>query len=113
SFDTEFPEAVKPDWEKKRENFEVDFELNKADHTALFNNKGRRVMLKQEMALKLLPGPVVEKLQREYANYRIGDIDKIEKEGNIYFQVTLEGKFLEKEEIFTEDGQPANEKYWD
>src|SRR5690606_21201669 len=103
SFDTEFPEAVETDWEKKREDFEVDFEVNKADYSALFTKTGEMVMVKQEVELKSLPGPVNEVLQKEYAGYRIEEAEKIDMEGIIYFQIELEGKFLEKKEVFTED----------
>src|SRR5690606_39733759 len=113
SFATEFPEAVAPAWEREQEGFEVEFSLDRAEYSALFNKKGKMVMLKKEVGVTSLPPPVLEKIQTEYSHYSIGDITIIEKDGNAYFQVALEGKFTEKKEVFTHDGHRAGDKYWD
>lgn len=114
SFTKEYPQAVDVEWEKHKNNFEVDFEVGNADYTALYSADGKVIMEKQDIAVDALPVAVANKLKESYADLKVDDVDKLEKDGNTYYQVDLEGGITDKNEIFSEDGAIVeNVKYWD
>lgn len=114
SFAQEYPEAVDVEWEKHKENFEVDFEVENVDYSALYSNDGKVLMKKQEIPVDALPATITNKLKETYADLKAEDAEKIEKDGKTYYQVDLEGGMTDKNEIFSEAGEIAkNVEYWD
>lgn len=114
SFTKEYPEALEVEWEKHDENFEVEFEVKNEDYTILYSPSGQELMEKQEISVDALPATITNELKESYADSEIEDAEKIEKEGNTYYQVELEGDTTDKSEVFSEDGSVAtNVEYWD
>src|SRR5690606_39303824 len=49
AFTQEYTNPTDVDWEKKRKNFEVDFEVDGVDHKALYTAEGRLLMTKRDL----------------------------------------------------------------
>ena len=114
AFGAEFPEAVDIEWEKMKENFKVDFEVNHTDYAVLFSKSGTLLILKQEIRNEALPVAVKETIQKKYSGYHIEEVDKVEREGKSFYQVELEGRFFDKKIALGPDGQETTKiDYWD
>lgn len=114
TFGKEFPETVEVEWEKKPDSFEVVFEVENVEYSALFDKSGRMLMHKKVIALEALPAAVKEKLRTYFTNNQIEEIGIVEKEGVKYFQIEIEGKVREQKVVYTADGQLTEKiPYWD
>ena len=114
SFRTEFPDAIEIEWENEKENYEVEFEINNVDYAVCFDKAGSLLMQKQDIAADYLPIAVIKTLRQDFPNYEIDDVEMVKKEDATYYQLELEGKLLDKNEIFSSDGQATTEiNYWE
>jgi hypothetical protein len=114
AFKMEFAEAVDVEWEKKNKEYEADFEIGTIDYTALFDASGKMLVYKQDIEVNELPAEVNATLQKDFADYTLDDADKLVREGETYFQVELEGRLMEKKEVFSPTGELREDiRYWD
>ncbi len=112
-FKTRFSETVDADWEKLNNHYKVEFEIDRKDHAALINEAGVITMIKYDIAVTELPPAIESLLKGQYKNFRLEEIEKIEKGDQIYYQVELDGK-KDEHFVFSAEGQKANEiAYWD
>src|SRR5690606_7382311 len=58
AFEQQYANAVDIDWEKKKDNFEVDFEIANVDYAALYNKQGQLMMTKEDISTRQLPTAV-------------------------------------------------------
>jgi hypothetical protein len=111
-FKTKFSQAVDSEWEKRNDHYEVEFEIERKDHSALINEAGVITMIKYDIAATELPQSIDSLLKEQYKNFRLDEIEKIEKGAQIYYQVELDGK-KDEHLVFSAEGQKANEfAYW-
>lgn len=113
AFEQQYANAVDVEWEKRKDNFEVDFEIDNADYAALYNPEGQLLMAKKDIAETELPTPVAEKIALDYTDHYIDDVETIEVDGRVLYQVELEGTVKDKKMVYTADGQEASYSYWD
>src|SRR5690554_1587952 len=78
SFDKEYANPVDVEWEKKKGNYEADFEVENIDYSAVFNEEGQLLMAKIDIEKEALPATITQKISEEYPDYIIDDADKIE-----------------------------------
>ncbi|HLT08571.1 MAG TPA: PepSY-like domain-containing protein [Cyclobacteriaceae bacterium] len=114
AFEQQYANAVDIDWEKKKDNFEVDFEIANVDYAALYNKQGQLMMTKEDISTSQLPTAVADKIAQDYPDYYIDDADKITVGDRILYQVELEGNVRERKLVYTADGeQDSSFSYWD
>ena len=114
AFTQEYSSPTDVDWEKKRKNFEVEFEVDGIDHKALYNAEGKHLMTKRDLREADLPPAITQKIAADYSGYDIDDVDELIVEGKTYYQVELDGTLRDRKLVFGEDGQEARGvKYWD
>lgn len=114
AFTQEYTNPTDVDWEKKKKNFEVDFEVDGIDHKALYSAEGQLLMTKRDLREADLPPAIVQKITADYGNYDIDDVDELIVEGTTYYQVELDGTLRDRKLVFSEDGQEARKvKFWD
>jgi len=114
AFTQEYTNPTDVDWEKKRKNFEVEFEVEGVDHKALYDAEGQLLMTKRDLREADLPPAITQKITADYGKYEIDDVDALTVDGTTYYQVELDGTLRDRKLVFTEDGQEAREvKYWD
>lgn len=110
----EYANPVDVEWEKKKGNYEADFEIDNVDYSAVFNKEGQLLRVKIDIEEAALPAAITQKVTEEYPDHMIDDADKIETEGKTFYQVELEGTFRDRNVVYTPDGEiEKNFKYWD
>ncbi len=102
-FQQEYPKALDIDWKKEADLYKVDFEIGsrRTDHDVWYNNEGKVVKHKKEIAKRDLPAAVLAKIKADFSGYRISDIKQITEAGKSIY--TLELNKLTKEWKMTFD----------
>jgi len=114
AFDQEYANPLDVEWEKKKDNYEVDFEIEQQDHSALFNKEGQLLMSKQDIREADLPAQIVSNISKDFPDHYIDDVDRIETAGKTLFQIELDGPPKEIKIVYSADGQvEENFKFWD
>lgn len=111
-----YPAAKGVEWEKHGNYYEAELDLNDTtDVTVRIDEAGTVLMQKQEISVQALPASIITVLQDQYKDYRIDDVDRIEKAGTVYYQVELDRKRKpDVKRVFTADGQEEKTlAYWD
>jgi len=110
----EYNNPLDVEWEKKKGNYEADFEIENIDHSAVFNKDGQLLNAKKDIEESALPAAITQKISAEYPDHIIDDADKVETEGKTLYQVELESTFRDRKVVYTTDGEvEKNFKYWD
>jgi len=114
AFTQEYANPTDVEWEKKKKNFEVEFEVDGIDHKALYKADGQLLMAKKDLQEADLPQAVVQKITADYGDYEIDDVDELTVEGTTYYQVELDGTLRDRKVVYGADGQEARKvKFWD
>ena len=90
TFQSKFPNAQDIEWEKAQENFKVEFELDQTEHTALLSPDGLLMKYKYDMLLSELPEAVSQYLESNYETNEIDDVEALNIEESIYYQVEID-----------------------
>jgi len=116
---TQFPNAVDTEWEKKGAVYEADFDTETgADMTVQIDESGKVLMQKQDIQFTDLVAGVQTILQSQYKNFKVDEVEKVERNGAVFYQVELDGKGLksllkDKQLVFSADGrEDANTPFW-
>lgn len=107
AFKQKFPTATKIKWElESKTEYEASFKLNGTEVSANFDNTGKWLETETEIKVADLPAAIIAILLKDFAGYRIEEIEKIEsaKNGNCY-EVELEKDKENLEALFTADGK--------
>lgn len=112
NFQSTFPKAADVEWEKKGENYQVEFEVGswKEDRQALYNQEGKLLCHVQEISRKYLPEAVYEAIKKDYKWYVITDVKRITEGQKITFQVELKSFTKEWEVGYNESGEILSRK---
>lgn len=114
AFEREFQNPSDVEWEKKRNKYEVDFELGGVDHSALYTTKGQLLMIKMEMNEADLAPVIRQKIIDAFPEFRIDDVDQIKVGQQLLYQVELDGPSFDRKVVFDVDGEIEKKfKYWD
>ncbi|KAA9340090.1 PepSY-like domain-containing protein [Adhaeribacter soli] len=111
SFKGQFADALKPEWEKKGSNYEVEFNSGTIERKVILDASGKVLMQKQEIALTELPASIASALKQNYGSYELEEAEKIEFDGKTYYEVELERFFLGKELVLTAEGKETKLPY--
>ena len=104
AFQSKFSNATDVEWEKKGDLFKVEFEIGSLDHDLWIDKTGNIKKHKEEFSKTNLPEAVNQKIKTEFSGYRIDDVDKIETDGKVFYQVELDGKSDDRDVLFSSDG---------
>ena len=110
-----FPGANKVEWKKKDQLYEAEFQLNDStDISLLINATGITEMKKQDLPMSAMPGPILQTINSQYKEYTIDDIEMLEKNGMMFYQVELEGPGKDLNLVFSANGKEDKTiAYWD
>ena len=112
----QYPVTNKVEWKKLKTGYEAEIALNDSTEVSLLvNESGKLVMQKADVTVGEIPAAILSSIQSQYADYTIDDVEKLEAEGNIYYQFELEGKGKkDRNLVFTTQGQEEKKlSYWD
>lgn len=101
-----YPGAVILEYEVEKQGLEVDIVHDKRYKEVVFSADGASWLFTEwDLAEAELPAAVKTALQTpDYANWRIDDIDCIEKPTGVFFKIELEQGNRDREVMFGEDG---------
>ncbi|GEO07471.1 hypothetical protein AAE02nite_51350 [Adhaeribacter aerolatus] len=109
-----FPDAVDIEWEKHKKLFEADYDVAATEYAALIDASGKIIMTKKEILVTELPAAISATIQKNFADYEVNDLEQIEKDGAIFYQVELEKRNKALKQVFTADGNINTAlAYWD
>ncbi|AXY72606.1 hypothetical protein D3H65_00845 [Paraflavitalea soli] len=109
-FQQQFKNTTDARWKKKKDHYEVKFEINKINHKAKIDAAGK--VLKHETDIKHteLPAPVQKTIAAKYAGYKIKDPEKVEEGSKLYYKVELKKDKDEKKVHLSADGTVISDK---
>jgi hypothetical protein len=87
-----FTHANTIEWEKKKNVYEAEFDIDKVEHTVYVETDGKLLLVKKDIPVTSLPQHIIAAINRDHAGYTIDDADQIDKDGIIYYEVELEKK---------------------
>jgi len=105
-----YPKVADLEWKLKDDLYHADFEIGKDDYDVWLDATGKIVKRKYEIASTHLPTAVQATLKKEYAAYRIDDVEKIEVNGTSTYTVELKKVKEEIDLVFSEDGKVLERK---
>ncbi|MDD4055285.1 MAG: PepSY-like domain-containing protein [Bacteroides sp.] len=95
AFNKDFPTATNFDWEKKKDYFVVDFNVDKRELEAWYDKTGALILTEEDLVKSELPTAVISAFEAsDYKEWKIDDIDKITRLGydTIYIIEVEQGK---------------------
>lgn len=105
TFRSEQPNATDIEWEMEKEHYEVEFEIDKADHEMLIDKNGKVLMHKGELSAESLPSKVRSTIDADYADREIDDVKIITKDGQTFYEIELDGKVFDEEILISKEGK--------
>src|SRR5690606_35944174 len=102
---SQYPNATDVEWEMERAHYEVEFEIDRADHEMLIDKNGKVLFHKGELTKNDLPEKVMNTINANYSDRKVEDVDIITKDGKTYYQVEFDGRVFDDEILITEDGK--------
>jgi len=109
-----YPSATNIDWEKQKDIYEAEFDIDTKDYTVLLSSTGNVLKTKYDVAETELPAAIKNLISSNYKNYILDDVDVVEQNGRKYYQVELDGKLTDKKLVLDEAGkEQGSVKYWD
>ncbi|QMU31394.1 PepSY-like domain-containing protein [Adhaeribacter radiodurans] len=111
---TNFPDAFGLKWEKKQNLYKANFKLGLTDCSSFIDATGKLVLYKSDVTGYDLPKDISAVLQDNFSAYLIEDLEKVEKAGEVYYQVELEKSNQKLKQVFSDEGQLlTNARYWE
>ncbi len=93
------------EWEKEGADYEVEFDLNKVESSAVFLVDGTFKELEQEIKLSELPKAASDYCTKNYAGYKLTEAEKItDASGKVMFEAEMEKGKEHFDVIFDDKG---------
>lgn len=106
NFKKEFPKANDAEWERKGDQYNVDFELGwLTDYEAWYSASGKQIRYTMEVSYGDLPKAVTKAIKSQYAGYRVDDAKKIVEKEKVTYKVDIENGNHELELVYSKDGK--------
>ncbi|WP_423819723.1 PepSY-like domain-containing protein [Salinimicrobium sp. TIG7-5_MAKvit] len=113
AFWTQYPDATDAKFIQLDENYEVEFEIDEEDGSAVISPSGNIVKEKREIEWNDLPAEVQETLRKTYGQKKIEDPERVRIGEEIHYQVEVSRFFIDDEIVLTAAGKiDTNLNYW-
>ena len=107
-----FPHGYQIEWEKSGKDFEADFKVHAAEHSALFQQSGKLAQYKRAIPASEIPEAVTVAIARHYPGHQLKEAEAFVKNQTTSFQIVLKSKSTEVEVVFSSDGQQLQQPFW-
>jgi hypothetical protein len=113
AFAAKFPTATNVKWgAAKDRKYEADFQLNNHDVSAFYTPAGVLIKTDTEIKQAELPKSIKDYLLKNFAGYKIDEIDKLEAKGKTSYQMKATNDKFEYDLLFDGNGKILKkEKY--
>lgn len=89
-FSKAYGNAKDVEWEKKGDDFKVEFEVNRMDHDVWYDAQGKVLKSKIEISKKELPSVVAAAVKTKYPDYKIDSVEVYEQDGSKTYKIEIE-----------------------
>lgn len=96
SFLSSYSQGTDVEWELRNNIYHVDFEIGKIDHEAWYDASGKLLKHKEDVAAHDLPIAVQEIIKKEFPDYKLDDVDKMEENGLVFYLIELDGSLNDR-----------------
>ncbi len=90
SFSKEFSKASDVEWERDRDNYKVEFDMDRLEHEVWYSASGTVIKKEQDIRENDLPQAVRDAIKSKYADYRIDDVEMNWQDNVTSYYVELE-----------------------
>ncbi len=112
-FWAQYADAKDAEFNPSGQDYEVDFNLNGKDHSAVIHASGNILKEKKEIEWNELPPAVQQTLEKEYGQKKIEDPEWVKIAEEILYQVEINRFFIDKKIVLNAAGEiEANRTYW-
>lgn len=92
AFKSAYPKADDVKWEKEDANYEVEFEIDDVDHSALYDVNGKLLESEMEIETSQLPQKALDYMKTHYADKKIKEAAKItDAKGVVTYEAEIKG----------------------
>ncbi|MDP4271730.1 MAG: PepSY-like domain-containing protein [Bacteroidota bacterium] len=106
SFAAAFPKVVKVKWSiEKPGEYEAEFIDGKIESSALYDAKGKWLATETEIAQAQLPQAVKTSLAKEFAGFKINEVEQVESQAGISYEMEAKKGKTEYELVFDANGK--------
>ena len=110
AFQSKFQNPLEVEWKLKDGIYDVEFKINKREHEAWIDKSGTIKKHKEDFPKSQLPQVIRQKIETDFKGYKIDDADKIEENGEIFYEVDLDGANDDRELLFSASGELKKNK---
>lgn len=107
---TTYPNATDVEWEMKGDQYKADFEIGKRGHDVWLDKTGSIKKHKEDVPKSELPQAIGAAIQKEFASYKIDDVDKFDEGGKISYEVKLDSNAGDLKVRFDPSGNVLKKK---
>jgi Protein of unknown function (DUF2874). len=105
-FAAQYPKAVKVKWSlEKPGEYEAEFNLIKTEMAALYDAKGVLIESETKMKESELPQAVRSTLAKDFAGYKIAEVEKADAKGVVSYEMEAKKGKKEYELVFDKTGK--------
>lgn len=112
---SKFTTATNVDWEKKKNMYEAEFKQDSLEVTVEIDAAGKIVRQKQDLTVQQLPANISQAISSQYKDFTIDDVEKVETNGTVFYQVELDAPRGKKDIqlVFDANGVASKSAFWD
>lgn len=105
SFSKNFPGSKAKEWEKEKDTYEAEFNLNKVETSASFKADGTLFETETEIAASALPKAVTDYVTKNYAGHKLSEASKIvDDKGTVTYEAEVKKGKEEMDLLFDANG---------
>lgn len=105
SFTKNFPGSKAKEWEKEKDTYEAEFNLNKVETSASFSADGKLMETETEIATSALPKTITEYITKNYPGHKLSEASKItDAKGTVTYEAEVKKGKEEMDLIFDSTG---------
>jgi hypothetical protein len=111
AFSVQYPNVAKVEWSlEKTGEYEAEFKLNNTDMSVVYDEKGTALEIESEIKEIELPQDVKATIAKDFAGYKISEVEKTDAKGVITFEISAEKGEKEFELVFDKNGKLLKQK---
>jgi hypothetical protein len=106
TFTAKYPKATKVEWGlEKQGEYEAEFKLNKDEMSVVLDEKGNLIEIETEIKKSEVPQSIISTLTKDFADYKIDEVEKLESQGVISYEMEAKKGKDKFEQVFDNTGK--------
>lgn len=111
AFAKQYPKAADVKWGLEKTNeYEAEFKVNKTGISVVYDEKGTLLETETGINESELPQAVKTTLAKDFASYKINEVEKTESKGSITYEMEAKKDGKEFELVFDKNGKLIKQK---